>query len=238
MHAEPAAVPVAPRRPSTRVVHGDAVQDPYAWMKDKTDPALLAYLADENAYTEALTQDQAALRQSIYDDIDARTLQTDLSVPDFVRHTDGRCFWYYARTTQGLNYASYHRVPAADRDQLPDPSGTPEGEELLLDCNALAAGTDFFSLGTMLVSPDGNLLAYSTDTSGDERYDARFLDLRSGDLLPDELTGIGAGGCWAGDDSFCYLTLDDAWRPDTAHRHILGAKADIVLHHEPDERFW
>jgi len=238
MHADAPAAPVAPRRPFTRVVHGDAVQDPYAWMKDKSDPALVAYLEAENAYTEAHTRNQAGLRQEIYDDIDARTLQTDLSVPEFVRHTDGRCFWYYARTTQGLSYASYHRAPASNRDDLPDPESVPEGEELLVDCNALAAGTDFFALGTMLVSPGGDLLAYSTDTVGDERYDARFLDLRTGELLPDELTGIGAGGCWGGDASFCYLTLDAAWRPDAAHRHILGAKADIVLHREPDERFW
>lgn len=238
MHAEPSAAPVAPRRPFTRVVHGDAVQDPYAWMKDKTDPALLAYLEAENAYCQAHTADQEELRKALYGDIDARTLQTDLSVPDFVRHTDGRCFWYYARTTQGLSYASYHRAPAVDRDQLPDPAGVPEGEELLLDSNALAAGTDFFSLGTLLLSPDGNLLAYSTDTEGDERYDARFLDLRTGELLADELTGIAAGGCWAGNDSFCYLTLDEAWRPDTARRHLLGGSADVVLHHEGDERFW
>lgn len=230
--------PVAERRPAVRVVHDDRTEDPYAWMKDKSDPALLAYLEAENAFTEAVTAPLAGLAQEIYDDIDARTLQTDLSVPEFTRHTDGRCFWYYARTTQGRDYPSYHRAPAAGRDQLPDPSGTPEGEELLLDVNLLAQGTDFFALGTMAISPDGNRLAYSTDTAGDERYDLRFLDLRAGRPLPDRLDGIAAGGCWAGDDSFCYLTVDEAWRPESAWRHVLGEPEGRLLHHEPDERFW
>ena len=41
---EPVRPPVAPRRPETRVHHGDAVEDPYAWMRDKDDPVLLDYL--------------------------------------------------------------------------------------------------------------------------------------------------------------------------------------------------
>ena len=230
--------PVAPRRPQLRVFHGDEVDDPYAWMRDKSDPALLAYLEAENAYTEAVTEPLGALAQQIYDDIDARTLQTDLSVPEFTRHTDGRCFWYYARTTQGQNYPRYHRAPVTDRDHLPDLDAVPEGEELLVDVNELAGDSSFFALGVLTVSPDGNRLAYSTDTSGDERYELRFVDLRSGLPLDDRLPDVAAGGCWAGDDSFCYLTVDEAWRPDTAWRHVLGGADDVELHHEPDERFW
>lgn len=207
-------------------------------MKDKSDPALLAYLEAENAYTEAVTEPLGALAQQIYDDIDARTLQTDLSVPEFTRHTDGRCFWYYARTTQGQNYPRYHRAPVTDRDHLPDLDAVPEGEELLVDVNELAGDSSFFALGVLTVSPDGNRLAYSTDTAGDERYDLRFVDLRSGSALDDHLPDVAAGGCWAGDDSFCYLTVDEAWRPDTAWRHVLGSDEEIELHHEPDERFW
>lgn len=232
--------PVAPRRAYRREVHGDIVDDPYAWMRDKSDPEFLDYLQAENAYADQVTAQQADLARAIYDDIDSRTQQTDLSVPEFLRHSDGRCFWYYARTTKGLDYPSFHRLPATGRDAIPEPvPGVPlPGEELLLDCNELAVGESFFALGTFEVSPDGNLLAYAVDTSGDERYTCRFLDLRTREALADELPDIGSGGCWAGDTAFCYVTMDDAWRPDTAHRHILGADSDTVLHHEPDERFW
>ncbi len=234
------AAPRAPRRASIRVHHGDEVADHYAWMRDKSDPELLAYLAAENAYTEALTADQAGLRDELYADLSARTKQTDLSVPEFVRHEGLGEFWYYARTTEGLDYPSYHRCPAAGRDSLPDPSaGVPAGEQLLLDVQALAAGTDFFALGCFEVSPDGRLAAYSVDTAGNERYRLRFLDLATGEALPDEVAEVAGGGCWAGAGAFCYLTMDDAWRPDKVWRHRLGDPgADELLLAEPDERFW
>lgn len=232
--------PVAPRRPSTRTHHGDTFTDPYAWMRDKTDPEFVAYLNAENAFTDAVTAPLAELRQEIYGDISARTKQTDLSVPEFVRHPGLGEFWYYARSTEGLDYPSYHRCPAQGRDSLPDPGkGAPEGEQLLLDAQALAAGTDFFSMGCFDVSPNGRLAAYSVDTSGDERYHLRFFDLITGQALPDEVAEVASGGCWAGDGAFCYLTVDDAWRPDRLWRHRLGDTGeDELLHTEDDERFW
>ena len=161
----PAVPPVAPRRPRPRVHHGDTFVDPYEWMRNKEDPEFLAYLQDENAYTEAMTAPLTGLRQEIFDDISARTLQTDLTVPDFVRHAGLGEFWYYARTTEGLDYPSLHRCPADGRDSLPDPdAGVPAGEELLLDAQRLAAGHEFFALGCVEVSPDGRTLAYSVDT--------------------------------------------------------------------------
>lgn len=232
--------PVAPRRPSTRTHHGDTFTDPYAWMRDKADPEFLAYLNAENAYTEAVTAPLAELRQEIYGDISARTKQTDLSVPEFVRHPSLGEYWYYARSTEGLDYPSYHRCPAQGRDSLPDPSkGTPEGEQLLLDAQALAAGTEFFALGCFDVSPNGRLAAYSVDTTGDERYRLSFFDLITGQALPDEVAEVASGGCWVGDDAFCYLTIDDAWRPDRLWRHRLGNTGeDELLYTEADERFW
>ncbi|MGV8909608.1 MAG: S9 family peptidase [Propionicimonas sp.] len=231
--------PVAPRRPSTRTHHGDTFSDPYAWMRDKADPEFLAYLTAENAYTEVVAAPQAQLRQEIYDDISARTKQTDLSVPEFVRHPGLGEFWYYARTTEGLDYPSYHRCPAHGRDALPDPNaGSPEGEQLLLDAQALAAGAEFFALGCFDVSPNGRLAAYSVDTSGDERYHLRFFDLLTGAALADEVAEVASGGCWAGDEAFCYLTVDDAWRADRLWRHRLGDQAaDEMLYRETDERF-
>ena len=236
----PQLPPVAPRRPSLRVHHGDTFEDPYAWMRDKTDPEFLAYLEAENAWTEAATAPQAALREQIFTDISVRTKQTDLSVPEFARHPGLGEFWYYARTTEGLDYPSLHRCPATGRDSLPDPAaGVPDGEELLLDAQALAAGTEFFALGCFEVSPDGRLAAWSVDTTGDERYRLRFKDLLTGEVLPDEIAEVAAGGCWAGNGAFCYLTVDDAWRPDRVWRHRLGDQApDDLLYTETDERFW
>ncbi len=231
--------PVPPRRPQPRTHHGHTFLDPYAWMRDKTAPEFLDLLNAENAYAEALTADQGGLRAEIFDDISARTRQTDLSVPEFVNHPGLGDYWYYARTTEGHDYPSYHRCPASSRDELPDPdSAAPLQEELLLDAQQLAAGTAFFALGAFTVPLSGRCLAYSIDTAGDERYQLRFLDLATGEHLPDQIDGISAGGVWVGEDRFCYLTVDDAWRPDRLWLHTLGQSDDQLLLTESDERFW
>jgi len=230
--------PIAPRREETRTVHGDAFVDPYAWMRDTEDPDLLAYLAAENAHTASRTGALAPLVDAIYGDIAARTRQTDLSVPVFVRHTDGAAFWYYARTTEGLEYPRYCRCPARDRDELPLPD-EPAGEQVLLDVDAAARSFDFYTLGAFDVSPDGRRLAYSFDVSGDERYTLRFVDLASGASIGPDVPDVAAGGAWATDDAYCYLRMDQAWRPDRVFRHSLaGESPDQLLLSEPDERFW
>lgn len=230
--------PDAPRRPFTRVHHGDVVEDPYHWMADKADPEFVAYLAAENAFTEASTAHLAGLREELYGDLAARTLQTDLSVPLHVTHTDGTSYWYYARTTEGLDYASHWRLSAHDRDDIPDLREPQAGEELVLDVNALAEGHAFLALGWSEVSPDGRLLGYSVDTAGDERYDLYVRDLATGALLDGPIAGVGAGGTWLGDEWLFYVRVDDAWRPHEVWRHRLGDPDDALVFHEPDERFW
>lgn len=231
--------PIAARRPQPRTHHGDTFNDPYAWMRDKTAAEFLDLLAAENEYVETLTADQAELRQEIFDDISARTRQTDLSVPEFVRHPKLGEFWYYARTTAGHDYPSLHRCPALSRDDSPDPDGAaPAGEVLLLDAQALAAGKEFFALGLFAVSPDGTKLAYSVDLKGDERYQLRFIDLITTEALPDVIDEVSGGGSWATDHTFCYLTVDEAWRPDQVWLHQLGSATDELLLSEPDDRFW
>ncbi|KWX66027.1 S9 family peptidase, partial [Mycobacterium sp. NAZ190054] len=114
------------------------------------------------------------------------------------------------------------------------------GEQVLLDENVEAQGHEFFSLGAATVSVDGNILAYSVDVKGDERYTLRFKDLRTGQRYDDEIVGIGAGATWAADNNTVYyVTVDDAWRPDTVWRHRLGSGLPAErVYHEPDERFW
>jgi len=230
--------PVAPRRDYVRTVHGHATPDPYAWMRDADDPDLLTYLEAENAYTRAQTASLDGLADEIFDDIAARTKQTDLSVPTYVTHTNGRSFWYYSRTTQGLDYPCYCRCPATSRDALPGEA--PDGEEALLDVSGEAAGHEFFDIGLFDVSPDGTRLAYSFDVAGDERYTLRMIDLATRSPLGPDIADVAAGGTWDGDDAYCYLRLDAAWRPDRVLRHVLGQPpdADAVLLAEADERFW
>jgi oligopeptidase B len=231
--------PVAKRVEHRREHHGDVFVDHYEWLRDKDNPEVIDYLNAENDYTEQATDHLAPLRQKIFDEIKARTKETDLSVP--TRRGD---WWYYGRSFEGKQYSVQCRCPVTDpEDWVPpqfDEHTEIKGEQILLDENVEAEGHDFFQLGAASVSIDGNILAYSVDVKGDERYTLRFKDLRTGWLYDDQIVGIGAGATWAADNrTVYYVTVDDAWRPDTIWRHRLGAglPAEKVLH-EPDEKYW
>ena len=171
--------PEAKRVEHRREYHGDVFIDPYEWLRDKANPEVVDYLEAENAYTEQATADLAPLRQKIFDEIKARTKETDLSVP--TRRGD---WWYYGRSFEGKQYSVQCRCPVTDPDDWTPPQFDEEteipGEQILLDENVEAEGHDFFALGAATVSLDGNILAYSVDVKGDERYTLRFKDLRTG----------------------------------------------------------
>ena len=213
--------------------------DEYSWLAAKEKPETLAFLEAENAYTQTLTAGQAPLRDAIFGEIKGRTQETDLSVP---ARKGG--WWYYSRTVEGKQYALHCR-----RAVRPNESGPPltgdggplDGEEILLDGNELAAGQAFFSLGAFDVSPDGRLLAYSTDLVGSERFTMRVKDLVSGETAPDEIPGTFYGTAWSADGSaLFYVTVDGAWRPYRVWRHLIGTPAaeDVIVFEEADERFW
>ncbi|WP_327112154.1 S9 family peptidase [Nocardia sp. NBC_01730] len=237
------AAPIAKTVPTERVHHGDLFVDEYEWLRDKENPDVIAHLEAENAYTEARTAHLDTLRDAIFDEIKARTQETDLSVPS--RMGD---YWYYSRSFEGKQYGVHCRCPIASDVEGIDAWTPPQleagtevpGEQVLLDSNVLAEGHDFFSLGAYSFSHDGNWLAYSVDNVGDERYVLRFKDLRTGELLGDEIAGTAPGATWSLDGTHVfYQTVDESWRPDTVWRHRLGStEPDVKVFHEPDERYW
>jgi len=230
----PETPPTVRQVPAVRTQHGDTVTDEYAWLADKDNPETVAYLEAENAWTAKATAHLDDLRNTVFEEIKGRTQETDLSVPS---RKGG--FWDYTRTEEGKQYSIHCRVPV--RPGETDPPEEKTGEQVLLDGNALAEGRDFFALGTFEVSPDGNWLAYSTDFDGDERFTLKIKDLRTGEVLPDEIPDTFYGSAWSTDAStLFYITVDEAWRPNRVWRHTVGqpADADVIVYEEPDERFW
>ncbi|WP_438353338.1 S9 family peptidase [Microbacterium sp. CJ88] len=232
--------PVARRQPIVRSHHGDDVEDAYEWMRDKEEPSVIAHLEAENAYTTARTAHLAGLRESIFEEIKGRTLETDLSVP-----SRRGAWWYYGRTVEGQQYGIQCRAPLASADDWTPPELSPDvpvpGEQVLFDGNVEAQGLEFFSLGAFDVTDDGRRMLWGVDASGDERYVVRVRDLETGETLPDTIEGTAGGAQFSPDGaSIIYSTVDDKWRPDTVWRHEVGTDAagDVTLFHEPDERFW
>ncbi|MBB3099897.1 oligopeptidase B [Actinoplanes campanulatus] len=226
--------PTARQVPSERTFHGDTVTDEFAWLTAKDAPETVALLEAENAWTDQATAHLEDLRGTVFQEIRSRTQETDLSVP-----TRKGGFWYYTRTLEGKQYGIHCRMPVRPGETGPPAGEDRPGEQVLLDGNELAEGKDFFALGTYDVSPDGTWLAYSTDFAGDERFTLRVKNLRTGEVLADEITDAFYGSAWSADGGeLFYITVDEAWRPNRVWRHTIGTTEDTLVFEETDERFW
>jgi len=230
--------PAAARRPVTRTHHGDAFEDPYEWLRAKEDAEVVSHLEAENAYTDARTAHLEPLREQLFQEVKARVLETDLSVP--TRRGD---WWYYGRTEEGAQYGIQCRTAAHGDDWTPpvlEPGVPVPGEEVLLDGNVEAEGHEFFSLGAFDVSDDGTRLLWSVDVEGSELYTVHVRDLGTGERFDDVIENTGQAFFTPDGLSVIYTTRDEAWRPDTLWLHRLGTPVadDVKLFHEPDERFW
>lgn len=231
--------PIATQKPTTRSHHGIDFIDNYEWLREKESPETIAYLEEENAYTEQETSNLAQLKENIFQEIKSRVKETDMSVP-----TRAGDFWYYGRSVEGKSYGISCRL-AVDEEHDPwvppviDEAEAAPGEQVLLDLNELAEGHDFFALGASSVTTSGRYLAYSVDTAGDERFTLRIKDLDTGELLPDVIEDVYYGATWAGEEYLFYQRVDDAWRSDSVWRHRVGTDAseDVRVFHETDERY-
>ncbi|MGP9538232.1 S9 family peptidase [Brachybacterium sp. AOP43-C2-M15] len=231
----PHPAPTPAHHPTERVFHGDVVVDPFEWMRDKTDPAVIAHLESENAYADARTAHLEPLRRTLVGEFVGHTQETDLSVPVRRDH-----WWYITRTTAGDDYPRFTRVADAGALPLVEPGVMLEGEQVLLDAQAEAADSEFYSLGGLVPSPDHTLHASAVDTAGDERFTIRVTDIASGAVVDEAVTGAGYGLAFSADQEWLfYARVDEAWRQHQIWRHRIGGPAseDVLVIEEPDERF-
>ena len=248
--SETPAPPVAEARAHSFTMHGYTVEDPYHWLKDDSYPTVddadvLAYLKAENAYFEARMAPRQASIDRLFEEIKARQQPDDANVP-----VKEGAFYYQWRFEEGGQYRIWSRWPAEGEEAGEGPTAD---AQVILDEPALAADHDYFRLGALSVSNDGRLLAYSTDTSGGERFTLRIKDLETGELLLDAIENVQGSPVWAADDSaFFYTLLDDQWRPYQIRLHVLGAgesgaegaaestaeNADAIIYEEEDPGFF
>ena len=215
--------PVARAEPTTVQIHGDVLPDEYAWLRKKGTPEVEAHLFAERAYALAFMRPSEGLQKKLYDEMLARIQQTDTNVPYL-----SRGYFYYSRTEEGKQYPIHARRKGS----------LAASEQVILDLNALAAGKPFLSVRTLKVSPDGHLLAYSTDETGFRQYTLRVKDLRTGQDGPEAIPRVTAVE-WAEDGRTLFYAVEDAQtkRSHRVFRHVLGAAADDLVYDEKDERF-
>jgi len=216
--------PLARREPVETIVHGDRRVDHYAWLRQKGNPEVIAYLEAENAYTAATLRPTENFQEALYHEMVERILQSDVSVPYRLRG-----YQYFTTTEQGKQYPIHCRRV--------DTSGSLD--EVLLDLNRLAEGHAFLGLGALDVSSDNQLLAYALDTTGFRQYTLRVKNLWNGGDFPEAIERV-TSAAWAADNRTLFYTVEDATtkRSHRLYRHVVGtAEADTLIYDETDERF-
>ena len=217
------APPVAKRIPKEDVTNGDKRIDNYFWLREKTNPEVIKYLEAENAYTDAVMKPTEELQKKLYDEMYSHIKQTDTNVPYRLGN-----YYYYSRTEEGKQYPIYARK----RGSLD------AAEEITLDLNEMAKGLKFLAIGAYRVSDDGNLLAYTTDTTGYRQYTLQVKDLRTGQLLPDRAERVDQV-MWSTDNKTLFYVTEDqvTKRSDKFWRHALGSDKSDLIYDEKDELY-
>jgi oligopeptidase B len=211
------------KKPKTTAIHGVTMVDDYFWLREKTNPAVMAHLQAENDYADALMKPTEQLQQKLYTEMLSHIKQTDTNVP----YRWGNHF-YYTRTVEGLQYPIFCRK----RGSVDAP------EEIVLDQNELAKGQKFMSVGAFVPSDDGNLLAYSTDNTGYRQYTLQIKDLRTGQVFPERIERVN-NVAWASDNKTLFYVTEDATtkRSDKFFRHVLGTDKNELIFEEKDELY-
>jgi oligopeptidase B len=221
--------PIAAMRPhSVTSAHG-ARTDPYYWLRDdeRANPQVLAYLQAENAYRERCTAADKPFEEALYGEIVSRLKQDDAGVP-YREHG----YWYNSRFEPGKEHPIFVRR-----------KGSPDApEEVLLDANALAVEHDYYRIGALEVSPDGDWLAFCEDTVGRRQYTLRCKNLRTGEILQTSIPDVESDLAWANDNrTLLYVEKD----PETllgiyVKKHVLGTdrRHDALAFEQKDRSFY
>ena len=167
------------------------------------------------------------LRDEIFNEIKARTQETDLAVP--------------AQAWRLLVFDPHRGGPAV-------PPVGPDGrwsgwrrDRAPRRESRLPKAHDYFRLANFSVAPDAATVGYSVDTDGGERYTTRFRNTATLTDLPDEIPDTYYGAAWASDSlHYFYTTTDAAMRPWQVWRHRLGSdrSADVLVYQEDDDRYY
>lgn len=221
--------PVAAKKLKVTEINGTKLEDNYAWMRSDKDPKtgkvrkeVEDYLLAENAYTESVMKPYEGLTKSLYDEMLGRIKQTDTNVP--YRYGD---YEYYSRTEEGKQYPIFARRKIGS-----------DKEEITLDQNELAKGLKYYSIGAYAVSDDGNLLAFSSDSTGYRQYTLQVKDLRTGQMLPDKIERV-TSVAWSNDGKTLLLVTEDPTtkRSDKFWRHRVGTNDNQLAYEEKDELY-
>ncbi len=216
--------PVAKKKSHETKIHGKTFEDDYFWLRKKDTEDVLDYLRAENEYTVEMMKHTEDLEQQLFEEMKARIKEDDKSAP--IKYGG---YYYYYKEIQGKNY----KIHCRKKGSLEAP------EEVILDENELAEEQEYLNIGTLRISRNQKLLAYTADFSGNETYEAHVLSIDTRETI-DKIEDVGSQLEWAEDDrSFFYTELDDIHREYAVSHHIIDTDRakDTRILEEDNKRF-
>jgi oligopeptidase B len=219
--SDPLQPPVAKKELKITEIHGQKIEDDYFWLRFKENQEVIDYLTAENDYTKEKTKHLDTFTDKLFNEMKNRIMEEDESVP--YKFKD---YYYYDRDEKGKEYKIYCRKHLSLENE----------EEILLDINELAKDYEYYKLRTFKISPNQNLLAYSVDTTGYEKFTIHIKDLETCETYAPGIENIGWNFEWGDDSTIFYNIRDEAQRPYALKRHIIGnpSERDVVIFEEKD----
>lgn len=218
--------PMAKKIPKELIIHDDVRLDNYYWLNDKENKDVISYLESENTYYDSLTRHTKDFQESLFQEMKGRIKEDDSSVPYKLND-----YWYSTRYIIGGEYPLYSRFK----------QNLEAAEEVMFNCNDMAKGHDYFSLGGIAISPDNKLAAFGVDTVSRRQYTLQIKNLETGFILDDSIENTTGGGVWANDNETLFYTRKDpvTLRSDKIYKHKLGTPTseDVLIFHEKDDTF-
>ncbi len=218
--------PVTRKKPKELSIHGDLRIDNYYWLNDKENPEVIDYLNAENDYTKSMMMHTEAFQKELFEEMKGRIKEDDTTVPYKLNG-----YWYIVRYEKGKDYPLYVRK----KEHLDAP------EEVLFDCNEMAKEHAYFNLGSIAISPDNTLAAFSTDVVSRRQYNIQIKNLVTGDIYSDKILNTTGSATWANDNKTLFYSIKDevTLRSHKILKHKLhtDSKKDIEVFHEEDETF-
>ena len=218
--------PLADRHKKELIIHGDTRVDPYYWMNDRSDPAVISYLENENEYLELMMAHTRPLQEVLFEEMRGRIKEDDESAPYY---RNG--YYYYTRFEAGGEYPIYCRKPGS----------LDAREEVMLNVNELAKPHSYYRVGSFDISLDNRWMAFTVDTVGRRQYTMMVQDLATGHITPTGIRNAGGDVVWSADNQTLFFTSIDphTLRYDKIFRYNTRDDAEPEkVYEELDETFY
>jgi prolyl oligopeptidase len=184
--AFPTPPPLPSPSPVTENFFGTNVSDPYRYFEDMSNPVVVDFFKNQNAYTRSVLDMLGAPRQRLFQ----RIKQLDNVVASVSSVQTAGSKYFYEKLNPGESTPKLY---------VRDASGGPE--KVLVDTAALATTGKHYSINYYTPSIDGGKVAYGISEGGSEASVIHVVDTATGQTLPDAI-------------SRAYFVGVTAWRPD------------------------